>query len=83
MVGYAMADNMKTDLVIQALRSAVTRRNPDKGLIHHSDNGSQYTSYAFQTELNNQNIRPSFTGTGACLDKKSPQQQVLTGHQRN
>lgn len=71
MVGYAMADNMKTDLVIQALRSAVRRRNPDKGLIHHSDKGSQYTSYAFQTELDNQNMRPSFTGTGACLDNAS------------
>jgi putative transposase len=68
MVGSAMADNMKTDLVIQALRSAVMRRNPDKGLIHHSDKGSQYTSYLFQAELDNQNMRPSFTGTGACLD---------------
>jgi transposase InsO family protein len=58
----------ETDLVIQALRSAVMRRNPGKGLIHHSDKGSQYTSYLFQTELNNQNMRPSFTGTGACLD---------------
>ena len=34
-VGYAMADNMKTDLVLQALRSATTRRKPPHGLIHH------------------------------------------------
>ena len=67
-VGYAMADSMKTDLVIRALHSAVTRRNPDKGLIHHSDKGSQYTSYRFQAELNSQHLRASFTGTGACLD---------------
>ena len=43
---------MKTDLVIQALRSAVTRRKPAKGLIHHGDKGSQYTSYeSFWTTL--------------------------------
>ena len=54
MVGYAMADNMKTDLVLQALRSATTRRKPTAGLIHHSDRGSQYTSYAYQRELAHQ-----------------------------
>ena len=63
-----LADNMKTDLVIQALRSAVNRRKPAKGLIHHSDKGSQYTSYLFQAELKSQNMQASFTGTGACLD---------------
>jgi putative transposase len=68
MVGYAMADNMKTDLIIQALRSAVTRRKPGKGLIHHGDKGSQYTSYRYQHELASQNMLASFTGTGACLD---------------
>jgi putative transposase len=67
-VGYAMADNMQTDLVIQALRAAVTRRSPDPQLIHHSDKGSQYTSYRFQAELKNQQMLASFTATGACLD---------------
>lgn len=63
-VGYAMADHMKTDLVIQALHSAITRRKPDKGLIHHSDKGSQYTSYCFQDELKHHHMQASFTGTG-------------------
>jgi transposase InsO family protein len=67
-VGYAMADNMKTDLVIQALRMAVKHRRPPQGLIHHSDKGSQYTSYAYQDELLAWGMKPSFTGTGACLD---------------
>jgi transposase InsO family protein len=67
-VRYAMSDNMKTDLVIQALHSAITRRKPSQVIIHHSDKGSQYTSYRFQAELNYHNIRASFTGTGACLD---------------
>jgi putative transposase len=68
MVGYAMAEHMKTDLVIQALRMAVKHRQPDKGLIHHSDKGTQYTSHAYQAELAAWGMKPSFTGTGACLD---------------
>jgi transposase InsO family protein len=67
-VGYAMDGNMKTDLVIQALRMAAKQRQVVKGLIHHSDKGSQYTSHAYQRELAAQGMRPSFTGTGACLD---------------
>jgi len=67
-VGYAVGDNMKTDLVIQALRSAVKRRGRHEGLIHHSDRGSQYTSYAYQRELAAQKMLPSFTAKGACLD---------------
>jgi putative transposase len=68
MVGYAMAEHMKTDLVIQALRMAVKHRRPGEGLIHHSDKGTQYTSHAYQDELAAWGMRPSFTGTGACLD---------------
>ena len=67
-VGYAMAEHMKTDLIIQALRMAVKQRGSIKGLIHHSDRGSQYTSYAFEHELSRQGFRASFTSTGACLD---------------
>ena len=67
-VGYAMAEHMKTDLVIQALRMAAKQRHCPRGLICHSDKGSQYTSYAYQDELSTQGMRPSFTGTGACLD---------------
>ncbi len=67
-VGYAMSDNMKTALVIQALRMATKQRCTPRGLICHSDKGSQYTSYAYQRELAAWGMRPSFTGTGACLD---------------
>jgi transposase InsO family protein len=67
-VGYAMDDNMKTDLVIQALHSAITRRKPSQKLIHHSDKGSQYTSYRFQAELKHHHMQASFTGKGACFD---------------
>ena len=67
-VGYAINDHMKTDLVIEALRSAVKRRGRQEDLIHHSDRGSQYTSYAYQRELMAQKMRPSFTAKGVWLD---------------
>ncbi len=67
-VGYAMDGNMKTDLVVQALRSAVTKRKPAPGLIQQSDRGSQYTSYLYQKELASQAIYASFTSKGACFD---------------
>lgn len=67
-IGYALATHMKTELVLQALRMARTARRPPTGLIHHSDKGSQFTSYAYARELASSGIRASFTGTGACLD---------------
>lgn len=68
MVGYAMAEQMKTELVMQALQSAVTKRKPAPGLIHQSDRGSQYTSHLYGTKLAAQGMLPSFTGKGACFD---------------
>lgn len=67
-VGYAMNDSMQTDLIIQALRMATKQRRPPKGLIHHSDRGSQFTSRVFARELAAWGFRQSFTATGACLD---------------
>jgi transposase InsO family protein len=46
-VGWAMADNMETDVCQRALQMAVDDRRPLPGLIHHSDRGSQYTSRAY------------------------------------
>jgi len=67
-VGYAMAEHMRTDLIIDCLNMAITNRNPSKGIIHHSDRGSQYTSYRFQNKLSANSFQASFTGDGACLD---------------
>ncbi len=63
-----MSDNLKTNLVMQALRGAIKRRKPAPGLIHQSDRGSQYTSGFYQRELIAQAICASFTGKGACFD---------------
>lgn len=67
-VGYATADHMRTDLVMNCLNMAITNRRPAKSIIHHSDRGSQYTSYKFQNKLDANHFQASFTGDGACLD---------------
>jgi putative transposase len=67
-VGYAVAERMKTELVMQALRGAVQRRKPAPGLIHQSDRGGQYTSSLYQKELASRAMCASFTGKGACFD---------------
>lgn len=67
-VGYAMEEHMKTELVVQALAGAVKRRKPAAGLIHHCDRGSQYTAYAYQQQLAQRGMLASFTGKGACFD---------------
>ena len=46
-VGWAVADHMRTDLVLDALRMATTRRRPPKDVVFHADRGSQYTSKEF------------------------------------
>jgi len=46
-VGWAMADHLRTELVLSALEMALWNRRPAAGVIHHSDHGCQYTSIAF------------------------------------
>jgi len=67
-VGWAMADNLETDLPKSALAMALCHRCPPKGLIHHSDRGSQYTSEAYQAVLAGAEIQVSMSGTGNCYD---------------
>ncbi len=56
-VGWAMASHLKTQLVLDALDMALWNRRPD-GVIHHSDQGSQYTSYAFGQRCVRMGVRP-------------------------
>lgn len=67
-VGLAMSERMTVDLVLNALNQAVTHRKPMKGLTHHSDKGSQYTSHAFQRRLVFYAMTVSMSGTGNCFD---------------
>jgi transposase InsO family protein len=50
-VGWSMSETIDTDLAIAALKMAIHRRKPSKGLMHHSDRGIQYASYAYQDVL--------------------------------
>jgi len=67
-VGWAMADHMQTSLVEAAFEMAVTRRHPQVGLLHHSDQGSQYTSGAYQQKLVDQECEISMSRGGNCYD---------------
>ena len=67
-VGLAMSDRMKDDLVISALQQAFLHRQPDTGLIHHSDRGSQYASKDFRGLLIKYCIIASMSGSGNCYD---------------
>src|SRR5205823_14024810 len=50
-VGWAMSDTMPQELTVAALRMAITNRQPGKGLLHHSDRGSQYAAHAYRRLL--------------------------------
>jgi len=67
-VGWSMDSTMTQQLVINALNNAVGRRKPEKGLIHHSDRGSQYASKAYQNLLKNYGMKASMSRKGNCYD---------------
>jgi putative transposase len=67
-VGWSMADHMRTELVADALQMAVSRRRPAPGLIHHSDQGGQYVSLGFGQECAKSGIARSMGSTGVCWD---------------
>jgi putative transposase len=67
-VGWAMADHMRAELVVDALEMAVSQRKPDPGLIHHSDQGSQYTALIFGQRCHQAGIDRSMGARGCALD---------------
>jgi transposase InsO family protein len=67
-VGWAMADHLGASLVASALHMALARRQPAAGLLHHSDQGSQYTSLAYQRPLLARNCQISMSRVGNCYD---------------
>ncbi len=67
-VGLAMAEHLRTELVSAALRQAHTRRQPDKGCLHHSDRGCQYASREYRHLLAVHGLEPSMSRAGNCYD---------------
>ena len=66
-VGWAMANHLRTDLVLEALEMAINQRKP-LAVIHHSDQGSQYTSLAFGKRCREAGVRPSMGSVGDAYD---------------
>lgn len=67
-VGWAMGPTMDAALVVSALRMALLDRCPPAGLLHHSDQGSQYTSTPYRTCLTQALAQLSMSGAGNCYD---------------
>ncbi len=66
-VGWAMANHLRTQLVLDALNMALWQRRPDN-VIHHSDQGCQYTSITFGLRCKRAGVRPSMGSVGDCFD---------------
>jgi putative transposase len=67
-VGWAMDRRMKQALVIRALMMAINLRQPPRGLLHHSDRGSQYASHAYRQLLKQHGMVASMSRKGNCWD---------------
>ena len=67
-VGWALADHLRAELVDEALAVAIARRQPAAGLVHHSDRGSQYTSLIFTRRCRSVGIDVSMGAKGSCFD---------------
>ena len=66
-VGWAMESHLRTELVLQALNMALSMRRP-QDVIHHSDQGIQYTAFAFGKRCREWGVRPSMGSVGDCYD---------------
>jgi putative transposase len=79
-VGWQFSSSMRTDLVLDALRMALTRRKhgADVELVHHSDAGSQYTSFAFQQALDDHGVLASIGSVGDAYDNAMAESFVDT-----
>ena len=67
-VGWAMRDTMEAELVVDALEMAVARRQPQPGLVHHSDQGAQYVALMLGRRLREAGIAQSMGSKGDCFD---------------
>jgi len=67
-VGWAMADHMRAELVVEALEMALWQRRPGIGLVHHSDRGGQYVSLIFGQTARAAGIAVSMGAKGCALD---------------
>jgi transposase InsO family protein len=87
-VGYAMGERLTRNLVSRSLSQAFSARYPPKGLLHHSDRGSQYCSREYRQLLGQFGLKASMSGKGNCYDNAPMEsfwgtlKQELTHHRR-
>lgn len=67
-IAWSLGHQRSVDLTLSVLRQAIKQRQPDTGLIFHSDRGIEYASYRYETELKQHGIRPSMNRPGHCVD---------------
>ncbi len=77
-VGWSMANHLKTELVVDAVNMAIYNRRPQPGLIHHSDRGSQYTSVEFGSRLREVGLLPSMGSVADAYDNAMAESFVST-----
>ena len=77
-VGWSMRDDLKADLVVDALGMAVTMRRPETGLTHHSDRGGQYRSLALGRTLRDSGIMASMGSRGDAYDYAAAESFMAT-----
>jgi putative transposase len=77
-VGWATAEHLRTELVVDALEMGVARCRPLPGLVHHSDQGSQYVSLAFTRRLAEAEIAGSIGAVGTACDNAAAESLFAT-----
>jgi putative transposase len=77
-VGWSMSNNLRTELVLDAVNMAIYTRRPSAGLIHHSDRGSQYTSVEFGGRLREAGLLPSMGSVADAYDNSMAESFVST-----
>jgi putative transposase len=77
-VGWAMSERIDSNLVTDALHMALARRRPSPGLIHHTDQGSQYAAGSYRYWLNQHGIEASMSRKGDCFDNACAESFIST-----
>ncbi len=67
-IGWSVSKRINGQLTLDALQKAIIRRHPEKGLIHHSDQGRQYAEFGYRRLLEKYHITPSMSRKGNCYD---------------
>jgi len=77
-VGWSVSDRIDEELTLSALQSALTTRRPPRGLIHHTDRGSQYCSNAYREKLSRSGLVASMSRRGDCWDNAMAESLIKT-----